>query len=501
MSLIRQLAGQTMVYGLGHIISKILYFVILTTYLTNRLTDTAEYGIYAEMYAYASLLIVFLSYRIDTAFFRFGSKDEKLKTTFNTAFIPLIFTTSIFVIAGIFFSQDLAQLIGHPDRPQYITWFSLILGFDVLVLLPYARLRLENRPMKFIFYRIFNIVLTILLVLFFLEFLPMLDGKTLSFIPNVSHDVEYVFIANLIASALLFLVMIPVLDILNFKVDWQLWKKMFYYSWPLIIVGVAGSFNQFFAVPLQKFLLGNSFDENLAQAGIYAAPQRIAALLALFTTAFNYAAEPFFFKNADRSNANSLYGKICLLFVIVAGLVVLGIYFYLDIFQFLIGKNYRAGLVIIPILLFAYLLLGIYYNISIWYKLADKTLYGALISTSGAVITLALNMWLLPTWGYIASAWAALATYTCMNIMVYLIGQKIYPIDYPVKKILLVILILVGFILVAQQIDLYIHSIWMSFSIKTIMLFMYLFIVYKIDRDSITQLLSPINKNKSSNDL
>lgn len=488
MSLIKQLAKQTAVYGLGHIISKILYFVVLTTYLTNKLTDTAEYGIYAEMYAYASLLLVFLSYRIDTAFFRFGSKDSDLKRAFNTAFIPLVFTTVFFACIGLFFDDQIANLIGHPDRPQYVRWFSCILAFDVLVLLPYARLRLENRPMKFIAYRILNIILTIILVFLFFETSSFADLFS-SYFPSIKNEVEYVFIANLIASAVLFLAMLPVLNILDGKWDWGLWKKMFRYSWPLIIVGIAGSFNQFFAVPLQKFLLGNSFEENLAQAGIYAAPQRIAALLALFTTAFNYAAEPFFFKNADRKESKEVYGKICLMFVMVGGLMVLGLFFYIDLFQFLIGKNYREGLVIVPILLLAYLLLGIYYNISIWYKLADKTIYGALISSIGAIVTFCFSLIFLPKWGYIASAYAALLTYTIMNIIVYLFGQKFYPIKYPIAKILLVLLFLLIGIFFSIAIENTIDELWLKLGLKTIFLLVYVFAIFRMEKEGFLEIL------------
>jgi len=321
MSLIRQLAGQTVVYGLGHILSKVLYFIVLTTYLTNRFPNTKDYGIYAEMYAYAAILIVILSYRIDTAFFKFGSIKGQLQKAFTTAFVPLVLSTVIMVLLGISFAAPIAELIGYPDRPHYVKWFVVILGFDVLVLLPYARMRLEKKPLQFVSYRLFNILLTIALVLAFLEF-PAVKVFIQPWLPEIKTEIEFVFLSNLIASAAVFLLMLFSLNLRSWKVDWLLWKRMVLFALPLIVVGIAGSFNQFFAVPLQKFLLGNSFDENLTQAGIYAAPQRIAALLALFTTAFNYAAEPFFFSNADRKDAKTMYGKICLLFAMIGGLVV-----------------------------------------------------------------------------------------------------------------------------------------------------------------------------------
>lgn len=496
MSLIRQLAGQTIIYGLGHILSKVLYFIVLTTYLTNRLPDTREFGIYAELYAYASILIVVLSYRIDTAFFRFGSDKGKMSSAFSSAFSGLLCTTILLVGLVFMFSQNIAQLIGYEDKPHYIQWFALIIGFDVLALLPYAKMRLQNLAKKFILFRLFNVLLTIALVLLFLEILP---GSNLlksiqKHLPTISSDVDFVFLSNLLASFLVFVCMIPFVLKTKWRIDFSLWKKMFWYALPLVIVGIAGSFNQFFAAPLQKFLLGASYEENLTQAGIYAAPQKIAALLALFTTAFNYAAEPFFFRNKTHKDSKELYGKICLLFTMVGGIAVLILFFYIDLFQYLIGPNYREGLVIVPILLMAYLLMGIYYNISIWYKLADKTYFGAAIALIGASITFAFSLFFLPRIGYIASAWAAVLTFLTMNLIAYFLGQRHYKIQYPNKKIVFVLLIIVLTMWLGYLTDKKLQSYLIAFAIKSFLLLGYIFTIYKMES---TTFRAAFNRSKS----
>lgn len=488
MSLIRQLAGQTVIYGFGHILSRILYFIVLTTYLTNRLPDTAEFGVYAELYAYASILIVMISYRIDTAFFRFGSDKGNLEKSFSTAFIPLIFSTLFFVGLGILCSKAIASLIAHESNLHYIKWFAVIIGFDVLTLLPFAKLRLDNKAAQFVGFKLFNIILTILLVLFFLEFIPKYGQVFGDLIPVLSSEVDYVFLSNLIASAALFICVVIATKPKLQKPDFGLWKKMVLYSLPLVIVGIAGSFNQFFSAPLQKFLLGNSYEENLIQVGIYAAPQKIAALLALFTTAFNYAAEPFFFRNKDKKESPEMYGKICLIFTMVGGIGVLFLFFYIDFFKYLIGPSYREGIVIIPILLMAYLLLGIYYNISIWYKLSDKTSYGAVIACVGAVVTFSINFIYLPKIGYIASAWAALATYVTMNVLAYFLGQRHYKIKYPVAKILALIALLAISILLGMGIDTLDLAFGVRLFLKSCLILMFVTTSYLMERKTFKEL-------------
>ena len=438
MSLVKQLASQTVIYGLGNILPRIVHFLVFSSYLTYKLNESRiEYAIYADLYAYASLLLVVFSYRMDTAMFRYGSKEENLDLTYTTALIPMIATSLLVLIIGYMTSEPLAALLTYPGQGHYVRWFSWILALDVIALLPFARLRLQDKARLFVSFKIFNVVLTVLLVLFFLEW----GGNTMV---HLSTTVDYVFFSNLIASAVLTLGLLAYNFPSHWKVDMKLWRRMVRYSLPLIIVGIAGSINQFFGVPLQKFFLGSAIDVNKDQAAVYAAVQKIPALLAMFATAYNYAAEPFFFKNADRSDSKKLYGDIALFFIIVAGLLCLVIYFYLDIIQYVIGSNYREGLYLVPVLLLAYLFLGLYFNVSIWYKLSDKTHYGAIIASIGALITLVGSYLLLPRIGIFASAWVALLCYFVMVVLAYLWGQKYYPIDYPRWPMIRALLVIVG---------------------------------------------------------
>ncbi len=437
MSLIKQLAGETVLYGFGQILPRILHFLIFSSYLTYRLNESpGEYAIYLDLYAYASVLIIICSYRMDTAFFRYGSKGS-LTEVYKTAFIPLVISSLMFVVVAFIFAEDVATFLTYPGRGYYVIWFAIIIALDVIVLLPMARLRLKSRARLFVSFKVANVLITVILVIFFLELLPSFNPDFLSDLRSfVKSDIDYVFLSNLIASSLMLIGLLFVFPISTGKVNWLLWKKMISYAWPLVIVGVAGSINQFFGVPLQKYFLGADFAVNKDEAGVYGAVQKIPALLAMFTTAYNYAAEPFFFKNAESKDAKTLYGDIALFFVMAAGFIVVGIYLFVDTLQFLIGSSYREAIYLVPILLMSYLFLGIYYNVSIWYKLSDNTRYGAIIASIGAVITIAGSIIFLPIIGIDASAYAALACYGTMVVLAYVIGQKKYPIDYPLISII-----------------------------------------------------------------
>lgn len=258
---------------------------------------------------------------------------------------------------------------------------------------------------------------------------------------GISKELDYVFLANLIASIGILVMLLPQMINIQWKLDMSMLRKMLVYSLPLVIVGLAGNINQAFAVPLQKWFLGGDIVDNISQAGVYAAAAKIALLLNLFTVAFNYAAEPFFFNNASIDLKKEAYGKVALAFTIVCVVVILLIQSFGGLVPYLVGSSYRQALHLVPYLLFAYLFLGLYYNVSIWFKLADMTIVGAIISTIGAVITLSISIIYLPQIGYAASAYAALATYAVMVFLGYISGQKYYAIQYPVSKILFYIVV------------------------------------------------------------
>jgi len=392
----------------------------------------------------------------------------------------MVVSSIVLICIGWLFSEEIATWLTYPGKGYYVRWFSWIIAFDVMILLPMAKLRLMDQPRKFVTYKIGNVILTIILVLFFLEvvprWLPALQNGIFSF---AQGPVEFVFASNLIASAVLFLVLAYQYLPRVMSINWVLWKRMAIYAWPLVIVGIAGGINQFFGVPLQKELLGEAIEINKDQAGIYGAVQKIPALLALFTTAYNYAAEPFFFKNAEHKDSKQLYGDVALFFIVIAGGVALTISLGVDVFGHLIAEPYRVGLYLVPILLLAYLFLGIYYNVSIWYKLSDNTKYGAYIALVGAAVTVGGSMILLPVIGFDASAWVALACYFIMVVLAYLIGRKKYPIDYPIfsmcRQILLIVVIMIlGFLLRGEQIVL-------NLSLGLVLMVVYISLSYKLE--------------------
>jgi len=441
MSLIRKFAGQAVVYGISSILSRIVYYLLVVVLLTHLLGDkTVDFGTFAYFYAYAAVLLSLFSFRLDTALFRFGNKNENLDTAFNSALVPVLVGALVLVMLGLFADQPIANLINFPDDSRYVRWFAFILAFDVVNLLPFAKLRLTDKAKQFAIYKVFNVALSSVLILFFLFALPKLIDTTAIF-PKL---IDWIFVANLIASGVLFVTLLPVWKGFRFKVDAALLRKMLYYALPLVIVGVANGFIQFFAVPLQKALLGGDQASNLAAGGVYDFTRRVAGLFVMFTTAFNYAAEPFFFNNSSSEDRKTLYGKICRLFTLVGGLVVIGMCLSQDLLKYLAPSDYWDSMSLLPILLMAYLFLGIYYNVSIWYKLSDQTWYGAMLSFVGLALTLGISYIYLPKLGYAASAWATLASYSVMVVLAYIIGQKNYPIAYPVKKILLDLLVITG---------------------------------------------------------
>ena len=497
MSRIRQFAGQTLTYGIGHILSRILFYLLITVYLTYRIKDQYQYGVYTDIYAYVTVLIVLFSMRLDTAFFRFGNKSEQRNAAFGSAWLPMILSSALIIVLGFSLDDFFASLLLYPDSPHYVRWFSIILAFDILSLLPFAKLRLENKARLFVLAKVFNVLFTIGLVLFFLEIIPRSSLKDAHWLPQYSFDIDYVFLSNLVASVAVFLLVILFAKPAGIKFNPSLMKKMLYYAFPLVIVGICGSFNQYFAVPLQKYFLGEDVVNNIAQGGVYGASQKIASIFLLFTTAFNYAAEPFFFNNSKEEDRKELYGKICRLFVLIGGILILTIYLGIDLFQFLVDGSLRDAIHIVPILLMAYLFLGIYYNVAIWYKLSDKTFYGALVSFIGVIITFSISIIYLPKVGYVASAWAALITFGVMVVIVYVLGRKHFPIPYPVKKILGSILILFSVIAISYLAGRY-FSKSIQYAVNASLFISYLYYAWVSEKQ---EWLGIVIGNKSRDDL
>ncbi len=484
---LKKLAGETVLYGMSHILPRVLNFVIMTPYLTYKFNKTADYGIFSDLYSYATIIISLMVFRMDTAYFRFASKDDKQneQQVYSNTFLIMALISTAIILFMLVFKGSIANYLGYPGQAYYVQWFAFILAFDAYTTLIYARFRLESRPLKFMFYRLANVVLNVGFVLLFLELLPRLTPSfkvSLDNFTSIHNDLDYVFFSNLIASFTVFIMMIP--EFFKMKLSWntRLVKDIIRYSWPLVIIIVAGNINQFAAVPLQNFLLQGDIETRRSVSGIFGAGAKLAILLSLFTTAFNYAAEPFFFNQAAKNKKYEMNGVVAKAFTIFSAFVVIGIYFYIDIVLLIIGKNYREGVQVVPVLLLSYLFLGLYYNVSIWYKLADKTIYGAYISIVSVLITVVMSFILLPTMGMMGSAWASLACFLYMAISGYVLGQKHFPIAYPMKSITIYCLMTAALLLIAYLIRIEVANIWLRMSINTVFLIgfcIYVFIVEK----------------------
>lgn len=486
MSLLKKLAGETAIYGGATILSHLLNFIIITPYLTRILEGKRdEYGVHGLMYAFAGLLMVFLTYGMETAFFRFGRQLEDRERAFSTASISLLGSTAVFTALMILFSPDIASLLTQRSDSAYVMYFALILGLDALCAIPFARLRMENRPMRFAMLKVVNVVVNGTLIVFFLEIGPWLakGSGPLAGIYAPGRELHYVFIANLIASVVTFIMLLPWWRRMNWQFDRALWQKMMGYALPLVVVGISGMINQLSDRFLLKELLPGDLKGNLDQLGVYNACIKIAVLMNLFTQAFKYAAEPFFFSHADRSDARQLYAQVGQAFTLAGGLAFLAIMLYLDYFQYLIAGSYREGLVIVPITLLAYLFLGIYYNFSAWYKLTDQTRIGAYISVGGAVVTLVVNIVLIPRIGYAGSAWAALACFGSMMAAGYLIGQRYYPIPYPIGRMALYLVLAIGIYYLSDRFR--VDGLALRTAINTGWLVLYVLIVYGMERNGL----------------
>lgn len=494
MSLIKKLAGETAIYGISSILSRVLNYVLLTPFFT-RVFFQEEYGIVSTLFTYAAFLMIIFTYRMETAFFRFGNKNIDIEKAFSTASISLLVSTIILLGIGVLASPAIADFLNFPDQEFYIILLFSIIAFDALAAIPFARLRLENKPIQFAVAKTFAILINIVAVYFFLDWLPALieNGYTsLSGWYNAEQRIIYVFISNLIASGVVFLYLLPA----YFKMQWQfdkaLWQKMLWYVFPLIIVGIAAVINSLIANPLLERLLPDTIEQNREVVGIYSATAKLAILMNLFTQAFNYAAEPFFFRNAGREDSKQIYADVGQAFAMVGSIVFLGLMLYLDVVQLFLGKNFRGGLEIVPILLLANFCLGLYYNFSIWYKLTDRTKIGGYISMGGVAITLLINIIFIPIIRYPAPAWAALACYIFMAGTSYWIGRKYYPIPYPIKKMLSYILIAIGFyftndlVLNTLQTDL----LFTKLVINTGFLISYLYLLYQWEKKTLQRLLS-----------
>lgn len=398
------------------------------------LENVADYGDVSLIFAYFVLFNVLLAYGMETAFFRFLNSEQKKKSVLSTSAISLVLTSILVLVIGYFF-RDQVSRITHIDA-DYIVLVLWILFFDALVIIPFAYLRAMGKPIKYTVLKLLNVVLNlglnIVLLLFLKSWAESSTFWTTFYRPN--FEVHYIFIANLVASGVTFLTLISFYFKLNYNFDAKLWKQMLRYAFPVLIAGIAFSVNETF----DRILLERLLPDNLAKdaIGTYSACYKLALFMMLFATAYRLGIEPFFFSNAKAKDAKANYAKILEFFVIFGALILLTVVVFVDILKLILIPNeaYWEAMTVVPILLLAYLFLGVYHNLSVWYKITDRTKFGAYISIFGALITLLINTIFIPKFGYMASAIATLFAYTAMALTSYILGKKYYSIPYNLKK-------------------------------------------------------------------
>lgn len=429
MSSIRSLVGQTAIYGLPTIVGRLLNYFLVPLY-TAVFVDTADYGVVSELYAWVAFLIVFLTFGMETAFFKYFNQHEDKAKVFRNGFLTVLGVNLFFFLLLLIFNQSIAEAMMYGDHSEFIILLGVVVVIDATAALPMAKLRAENKAKKFAVIHFTAIIINIGLNLFFLLVL---------FNPEEPMEgVLFILIANLLASSVKIIGTFSDFTQLKFKFDAVLTKSMVKYSFPLVIAGFAGIINETLDRVMMKPILvgtGKTTREALQEVGIYSACYKLAMIVTIFLQAYRYAAEPFFFAQSKNKDRNKLYVRIMNYFIAAVCIVFLGVALNIDIFkEFIRNEDYWAGLGVVPILLVANVFLGIYYNQSIWYKLSGQTRFGAYIAIGGASITVLVNLIFIPIYGYWASAWATLVVYALQMIVSYILGQKYYPINYNLRK-------------------------------------------------------------------
>ena len=445
MSSIKKLAGQTIWYGLSSIFGRFLNYLL--TPILATIFASAEYGKITTLFTIAAFLNIIYTYGLETTYFRFSSLQPEPKV-YNTSSSSIIISTILLTAVLWFFTNDIAAFLELPGHPEYILWVIMIVALDTLCVMPFAKLRYTGRPRKFAFIKILNILINVGLVIFFLVVCKNdYEKNTKSFFASIYDPkigLGYVIIANLIASGVTLLLLTKEFFKFRFRLNPGFWKEMMRYSWPLIIVGFGGMINETIdRIMLLKFYPGTT-EQAFSQSGIYSANYKLAVLIVLFIQAFRMGAEPFFFKQSTSENAQRVYARVMKFFVIACCFCFLAVVLFLDIWKYFMGTRhpeYYTGLKVVPILMVAKIFLGVYYNLSVWYKLTNRNLTGAWITLGGALITILFNWIFIPIWGYMACAIATVLCYGFMMVTSYFLGQKHYRIPYAWKKLLAYIVI------------------------------------------------------------
>jgi len=490
----KKLAGETVIYGMSSIVGRFLNWWLVPYYSFIFLPEV--YGVVTNLYSYVAFFLVFLTYGMETSYFRYASRSQRPEHIYSTSLISLFSTSLSFIILIYAFKEDIAIFLNYHDNEEYIFWLSLILGLDAFTAIPFARLRLNNRPVKFATLKLLSIAFNIGLNLFFFSVCPKIiqnnPDSIISTFYSSETGVGYVFISNLLSSALTLILLLPEIYKMTLHFDARTLKQMLNYGFPILIVGLAGMVNQNIDKILIPFLIPE--DQNpMLQVGIYGANYKLAVLMNMFIQSFRYAFEPFFFSRDSNVDDTVIYSRVMKYFVIFGLFIFLGMVLFIDILKVIIDADYHEGLKVVPVILMANLFYGIYFVLSLWYKLKDLTRYGAYMALIGAAISLLLNILLIPVLGYTGSAIAVFVCYLTMMIISYVWGQKYYPVPYDLKRMGIYLVIAAGiYIISLLSYDL---SNIMKYSFNSILLLFFVLTALFFEKKEFRGLFNLKNKN------
>lgn len=483
----KKLAGETAIYGMSSIIGRFLNWWLVPYY--SFLFVPEVFGVITNLYSYVAFFLVLLIYGMETSFFRYASKSDKPEEVYSTSLISVLSTSLLFIFSISLLKNNIASLIGYSKHPEYILWLAIILGTDAFTSIPFARLRLNNRPIKFAFIKLVGIGLNITLNIFFLTICPKIYNSGSGTIINIFYSPEtgvgYVFISNLISSVFTLILLMPEILNVKLKFDKKLLNQMLSYGFPILIVGLCGMINQNIDKILIPFLVPEE-QNPMFQVGVYGANYKLAVLMNMFIQAFRYAFEPFFFSMKNSGNDKEVYRRVMKYFVIFGLFIFLGMVLFMDIIKLIIDPVYHEGLKVVPIILMANLFYGIYFALSLWYKLTDLTKYGAYMAFTGATISVLFNVLLIPFIGYFGSAIAAFISYFVMMTISFCWGQKYFKINYDLQTIgkyfaIALIIYLITFITNEQPLII-------KYILHLILISLFIFIVYGTEKLEIKSL-------------
>ena len=466
MSGLKSLAKETAIYGVSSIVGRFLNYLLVPVYTIALPASSGGYGVVTNIYAWVALMLVLLTCGMETGFFRFANKgqDDPMRV-YSTTLLSVSIGSVVFVVLGLLFLEPIAGWLEYGEHPWYIGMMMIVVAMDAIQSIPFAYLRYKKRPIKFAALKLLFIFLNIALNLFYYVVLK-------------GNDVGYAFLFNLVCTSVVMLCMIPELRGFTYVLDRELLKRMLRYSLPLVILGVAGILNQVADKIIFPFVYPDEAEATV-QLGIYGAASKIAMIMAMFTQAFRFAYEPFVFGKSKEKDSREMYAQAMKFFIIFTLLAFLAVMFYLDILRHIIGRDYWDGLRVVPIVMAAVIFMGIYFNLSFWYKLIDETRWGAYFSLTGCTILILMNIFLIPKYGYIACAWAGFTGYGVAMLLSYFVGQKKYPIQYDLKAIGMYVLLAAVLYLAAEYVP--IDNIYLRMAYRTVLLI--LFIAYVVKRD------------------